>query len=184
MSIAEATYTFVADYLDADAARDLHCWLLENAHWRTERFQLYGRSMVVPRLVAWYGEPGVRYRYSGIDHCADGWPEPLTSVLECVRAEFAPGTNFALLNRYRNGADSIGWHTDNEPGVADPVVSISLGATRRFHLRRNFRAPSVGLNLAHGSLLIHSRDYPHAVPKTRKLVGERISISFRTIVSP
>lgn len=180
-SATDAEYIYVSQYLGGGEAHALLGWLLANADWRTERLKLFGRSIVVPRLVAWYGDPGVSYRYSGIDHDAVGWPPSLASLVRTVRAEFAPGTNFLLVNRYRCGADSMGWHTDDEPALAGPVVSISLGAVRRFHLRTAVDAGTINLDLAHGSLLIHPRDCPHAVPKTRRRVGERINLSFRTI---
>ncbi|MDH3641389.1 MAG: alpha-ketoglutarate-dependent dioxygenase AlkB [Gammaproteobacteria bacterium] len=187
-SIAKPGYTHVADYLGAidgvsGGADGLFEWLLEKTSWRTERLQMFGREVLVPRLVAWYGDPGVTYRYSGIEHCAGGWPSALLPLVESIRSEFAPGVNFLLLNRYRNGADAMGWHTDDEPELADPVVSISLGATRRFHLRAQAGAETLSLDLGHGALLVHGRHWPHAVPRTRKAVGERINLSFRTVVA-
>lgn len=181
-STRELVFAFATDYLAGEDADRLFGWLLENAPWQTERFRLYGRSIEVPRLVAWFGEPGVGYRYSGTDHCAVGWPDRLRCLVERVRAECAPDANFLLLNRYRNGTDSMGWHTDDESEIADPVVSISLGATRRFHLRETADARTECLDLSHGSLLVHGRSCPHAVPKTRRPVGERINLSFRTVV--
>ncbi|MCZ6709770.1 MAG: alpha-ketoglutarate-dependent dioxygenase AlkB [Gammaproteobacteria bacterium] len=174
-------YTYIAGYLGAVEADRLFDWLLANVVWRSERIKLFGRDIEVPRRVAWYGDEGVRYRYSGIDHIALGWPKYLADLVGSVRAEIAPGTNFVLLNRYRHGADSMGWHTDDEPGVAGPVVSISLGAQRRFHLRPAGNGSTIRLDLANGSLLSHPSQCPHAVPKTRKFVGERISLSFRSL---
>jgi alkylated DNA repair dioxygenase AlkB len=178
----ESIYTHVADYLGDDEADELFMWLLGNVEWQTERLTMFGRSIRVPRLVAWYGDPGVRYRYSGIDHCAGGWPRALALVLAKIRRDFAPAANFALLNRYRSGSDSMGWHCDDEPEIADPVVSVSLGASRRLRLRNPAEPGTVGLDLGHGALLVHPRHCPHCIPKTRKPVTERINISFRTVI--
>jgi len=180
-SITEAGYTYVPAYLEKGAATAMLEWLLANVEWRSERFELFGRSVVVPRLVAWFGDAGVTYRYSNIEHRAQGWPWALLPLLDAVRAEFAPAANFLLVNRYRHGSDSMGWHTDDEPEIAGPVVSISLGAVRRFHLRPV--GHSMRLDLGHGSLLIHDRDCPHALPKTRRNVAERVNLSFRTVVA-
>jgi alkylated DNA repair dioxygenase AlkB len=177
----DPTYAYVPGYLGGVEAAGLFDWLLAHAAWQIERINLFGRDIEVPRRVAWYGDPGVRYRYSGIEHTAIGWPKCLVTLVGSIRAEFAPGTNFVLLNRYRHGADSMGWHTDDEPGVAGPVVSISLGAQRRFLLRPDGNRRTISLDLANGSLLRHRGNCPHTIPKTRKPVGERINLSFRSI---
>jgi alkylated DNA repair dioxygenase AlkB len=180
-SIPEAAYTYVSDYLSGPEAALLFDWLLANADWGCERLEMFGRSVAAPRLVAWYGDAGVTYRYSNIAHRAGGWPAVLDPLLARLRAELAPGVNFLLVNRYRHGGDSMGWHIDAEPEVRDPIVSITLGATRRFQLRSVAGAPTVSLDPVHGSALIHGRHCPHALPKTRRRVAERISLSFRTI---
>ena len=181
-SIPEAAYTYVPDYLDAGAGETLSRWLVANADWQTERLNMYGRSIAAPRLVAWYGDPGVSYRYCARDHGTFGWPRALNALVSSLRTDFAPRMNFVLVNRYRSGADSMGWHTDDEPEIAEPVISVTLGAVRRFHLRPAVGCPTIRLDPAHGSLLIHGRDCPHAVPKTRTDVGERINLSFRTVL--
>jgi alkylated DNA repair dioxygenase AlkB len=177
----DPTYTYVPEYLGVVEAAGLFEWLLANVAWQIERINLFGRDIEVPRRVAWYGDPGVRYRYSGLDHSAVGWPRCLATLVDSIRADFAPGTNFVLLNCYRHGADSMGWHTDDEPGIAGPVVSVSLGARRRFLLRADGDRSTISLNLADGSLLVHPGSCPHAIPKTRRPVGERINLSFRSI---
>lgn len=171
-------------YLPADEADDLLSWSLSRVDWRSERIRLFGKAVLVPRLIAWFGDPGICYRYSGIDHIARGWPQELDAVRERICRECSADFNFVLLNRYRDGADSMGWHRDDEPALSGPVASLSLGASRRLRVRVAGRSDSLPLDLGHGALLIHERHLPHALIKTRRRVGERINLSFRTVAPP
>jgi alkylated DNA repair dioxygenase AlkB len=144
-----------------------------------------------PRLTAWYGDATARYSYSGLDLT----PQPWTPALLALRTQVEQATgvtfNSVLLNLYRTGQDSMGWHADDEPELGpEPVIaSISLGATRRFRLRPRHsqqlpHAP-LGLDLPSGSLLVMrgttQQHWQHAVPKTARPVGPRLNLTFRTI---
>jgi alkylated DNA repair dioxygenase AlkB len=157
--------------------------------WQQEEVVIFGQRRLVPRLVAWHGDPEARYTYSGTAH----EPQPWTPTLEAVRARVSAlaGSTFnaVLLNRYRDGRDGMGWHADGEAELgSEPVIaSVSLGATRRFCLRhRRRRTLRFDLPLAHGSLLLMSgrtqHDWLHSVPKTVRPVGERINLTFRRIL--
>ena len=156
--------------------------------WRQEEVTIFGQRRLVPRLVAWHGDPGASYRYSGTDH----HPEPWTPALERVRAKVRElsGVEFnaVLLNLYRDGRDGMGWHADDEPELGrDPVIaSVSLGAPRRFCLRHRRRKDlKLDLELPHGSLLVMAgpmqHHWVHALAKTRRPVGERINLTFRRV---
>lgn len=156
--------------------------------WRQEEVVIFGRPRLVPRLVAWHGEPGARYTYSGTPHK----PLPWTPVLEQVRrrVQELSGRHFnaVLLNLYRDGRDGMGWHSDDEAelGPEPAIASVSLGATRRFCLRhRRRKEMRAELSLPHGSLLLMSgatqRHWVHAVPKTAVRTGERINLTFRRV---
>jgi len=170
-----------------DASR-LFDALRAGIHWRQEEIVIFGQRRRVPRLVAWHGDPGANYRYSGTDHV----PEPWTPELERLRARAGQlsgaAFNAVLLNLYRDGRDGMGWHADDEPELGrDPVIaSVSLGATRRFCLRHRRRKDlRLDVPLTHGSLLIMSgatqHNWVHALPKTATPVGERINLTFRRI---
>ncbi|NJD31443.1 MAG: alpha-ketoglutarate-dependent dioxygenase AlkB [Gammaproteobacteria bacterium] len=160
--------------------------LRSGIEWQQEEVTIFGRPRLVPRLVAWHGDPDARYTYSGTAHD----PLPWTPPLEAIRARLLELTghsfNAVLLNLYRDGRDGMGWHSDDEPELGrDPVIaSVSLGATRRFCMRHRRRKDSrLELPLGHGSLLLMSgptqHHWLHAVPKTRAPVGERINLTFR-----
>lgn len=177
---------------DAFAAESaaLQAALRDTIAWEQHRIRLFGRAIDAPRLSAWHADPGCDYRYSGLQLAA----RPLPPLLEDLRLRIAALTGLrfdsVLLNRYRDGNDSMGWHADDERelGPAPVIASLSLGATRRFLLRRRGDARQrLALELPAGSLLLMEpplqANWLHAVPKTRRPVGERINLTWRQIRS-
>lgn len=169
-------------------ADELLAALLTDISWQQEDIVMFGEPRRVPRLVAWHGDPGTAYTYSGTAH----EPLPWTPVLQGIRDRVQDLTgypfNSVLLNRYRDGRDGMGWHADDELELGrDPVIaSVSLGATRRFKLRhRRLRDAVAAIELAHGDLLLMAgttqHAYVHAVPKTTRPVGERVNLTFRLV---
>lgn len=141
---------------------------------------MYGRSIPVPRQVAWFGDRDVCYRYSGIDHLAQGWSPDTAALRDWLSGEYQVPFNFALLNHYRTGADHMGWHADDERDLVGDVCAISLGATRRLLLEPE-PGQRFGVNLAHGSVIRIPRHWRHCLAKTAKPVAPRISLSYRQI---
>jgi len=169
-------------------ADELLSLLRTRIDWQQENIVIFGERRRVPRLVAWHGDPGTAYTYSGTAHEPLPWIPELQRVRH--RAEELTGYryNSVLLNLYRDGRDGMGWHADDEPELGrEPVIaSVSRGATRRFklrHCRSRFAAST--LDLAHGDLLLMAGQtqhaYVHAVPKTARLVGERVNLTFRWV---
>lgn len=177
-------------FLAADEADPLYQCLLETVEWRQDVICLFGRTVPLPRLQAWYGDVGARYCYSGI--CLE--PIPWLPILQAlnVRVEEATGAEFnsVLINLYRTGQNSNGWHADDEAVLGtDPLVaSLSLGATRRFQLRyKNDKLrPVRSLDLISGSLFFMGagmqQAWQHQIPKTKKKVFPRINLTFRKII--
>ena len=162
--------------------------LLRDVSWRQDHMRLYGKQVALPRLSAWYGDLGMRYTYSGIALEPTTWTPLLLELKARVEAAAETTFNSVLLNRYRSGADYIGWHTDAERSLGeDPIIgSVNFGAERRFLLRRRSdHSSKYAYALGHGSILVMGRGvqqrWQHAVPKTAKRIGERINLTFRTI---
>jgi alkylated DNA repair dioxygenase AlkB len=164
----------------------------ECIRWRQDHIRIHGRSIPLPRLTSWYGEPGVRYRYSGIVNEAIAWDGPLRALAERVAREARTPFNGVLLNLYRDENDGVSWHSDDEPELgAEPVIaSLSLGATRLFQLRhkdsRRNGLPWEELRLGSGSLLVMrgstQRHWQHRLPKQiGRPCGARVNLSFRWI---
>jgi alkylated DNA repair dioxygenase AlkB len=128
--------------LSVETADALFRQLQTEVDWRQER--AYGRPM--PRLNAWFADPGVTYAYSGLRYQGSGWPEWLLPSKQQVETVAGITFNSLLLNRYRDGQDSIGFHTDAEPelGINPIIATLSLGSERRFVLkhRRNIERKS------------------------------------------
>jgi len=162
--------------------------LRQTVAWHQEEILIFGARRLVPRLVAWHGDPGARYTYSGTVHEPLPWTPALERIRHRVHQLSGAHFNAVLLNLYRDGRDGMGWHSDDEPELGpDPVIaSVSLGATRRFCLRhRRRRDLKLDLSLGHGSLLVMAgatqRHWVHAVPKTSRPVGGRINLTFRLV---
>jgi alkylated DNA repair dioxygenase AlkB len=175
------------DALDADAGRSIMADLLQQTRFEQPEIRMMGKSLRTPRLVAWYGDEP--YGYSGLVHPSRPWT-PILDALRALASRLAQSPfNGVLLNLYRDGSDSMGWHSDDEPELgANPVVaSLSLGATRRFRLRhKRDRSLSFGLDLSHGSMLVMSgpiqHHWQHALPKTARAVGARLNLTFRWLL--
>jgi alkylated DNA repair dioxygenase AlkB len=172
-----------AAFLPRAVAHALFAHLRDTVPW--EQSGRPGR--LFPRLTAWYAGPELTYSYSGVTHHALPWTPELRAVK--ARAEAAAGTtwNSLLLNLYRDGRDSIGFHADDEPELGtNPVIgSISLGAERRFVLKHPASGEKREFNLPPGSLLVmggaSQHHWRHGVPKNRKPVGPRINLTFRLV---
>lgn len=180
-------YYFPA-FLSRPEADTLFDELVASIAWQTEELALYGKRILVPRLVAWYGDRGAVYRYSGVHHEPMPWSRRLLELRELVAGATQHSFNSVLANYYRNGNDSMGWHADKEPelGVNPVIASLSFGAARLFKLQHNKQKQIVDVVLEHGSLLLMcgslQHHWRHCVPKTRQAVGGRINLTFRRII--
>jgi alkylated DNA repair dioxygenase AlkB len=157
--------------------------------WQSEEIVLFGRSHVVPRLVAWHGDADAAYTYSGTLHVPSPWAPLLARLRDRVEQLTAHRYNSVLLNLYRGGRDGMGWHADDEPelGPEPAIASVSFGATRRFVLRhRRRRDQRLALDLGHGDVLLMAgttqHQYLHSLPKTARPAGERINLTFRQVM--
>jgi alkylated DNA repair dioxygenase AlkB len=175
-------------WLAPDEAGQMLAALRDELGWEQREIVLFGRRVLQPRLIAWAGHLGYRYSGQTLE------PRPFTPtagrLLERVCADVGARFNHVLVNRYRDGGDSMGLHADDEPELGrDPVVAtVSLGAVRRFVVRpRRQREPERhDLRLGHGALLVMGgscqRHYVHGVPRDAAARGERISLTFRYLL--
>ena len=183
---------YTPDFLDSVDADQLLRQLLDGIEWEQHQVTIFGRQLPAPRLSAWYGDPDARYTYSGLSLIPRPWTEPLSTLKTRIEAVADDAFNSVLLNQYRDGQDSMGWHSDNEPelGPAPTIASLSLGGERHFLLRHKKRQELdlIELPLSHGSLLIMrgptQAHWKHQVPKTRRPVAPRLNLTFRRIVGP
>ena len=177
-------------FLQAEEADALLAALSAEIPWEQHRIRLYGREHASPRLSCWIGDPDAAYTYSRTRFEPRPWPPALQAVRARVEAAAGVAMNSVLANLYRDGADHMGWHADDEPelGPQPVIASLSLGATRRFVLRhRRDPGRKAAIDLTHGSLLVMAGDlqanWQHALNKTARPVGPRVNLTFRRLVA-
>jgi alkylated DNA repair dioxygenase AlkB len=165
--------------------------LITQTPWRQEKVILWAKQFQQPRLVAWYGDPGRNYSYSGIKLTPMPWTGLLQEIRESVETAAAASFNSVLLNYYRNNRDSMGYHSDDEPelGHRPVIASLSLGEERTFVMKHKTDkyAKPFRLRLASGSLLLMKGDtqtyWKHGIIKETRPRGARVNLTFRTILS-
>lgn len=161
--------------------------LKNNVLWKQESMNIYGKRVDFPRLTSWYGDNDKPYSFSGITLNPNPWTKELLEIKNRIEPETNVNFNSVLLNRYRNGSDSISWHTDAEKELGkNPIIaSVNFGATRNFQLRHIETKEKIDIDLSHGCLLIMQGElqhfWQHQIPKTTKPVNERINLTFRVI---
>jgi alkylated DNA repair dioxygenase AlkB len=163
--------------------------LIDEVPWRAESIVVWGRTYPQPRLIAWYGDGGMIYTYSGIQLTPLPWTPMLLDIKSRIEAITRTEFNSVLLNNYRDHRDSMGLHSDDEPELGErPILaSLSLGEERTFILKhkRDKALKPVRLKLASGSLLLMKGDtqryWKHGIDKEKNSCGPRINLTFRRI---
>lgn len=176
-------------WFSPDRARGWFDRLYQEINWSQSRIRMHGKILPVPRLNAWYGDPGRRYTYSGVSFEPLPWTPGLSRLRLELEEQLGYEFNSVLANLYRDGRDSVAWHSDDEPelGLEPVIASISLGSERRFTLRhKHRRQPPLRLDLPPGSLLLMAgatqRCWEHQLAKTAKPVGPRVNLTFRRVI--
>ena len=186
---ADGRAAYDPDFLEPAYADGLLDRLQAEIDWQQEFVNMYGRRLAVPRLTAWYGDPGAVYTYSRIENKPNPWTASLRELRHKLRSSTGIRFNSVLLNHYRNGDDGVSWHADDEPelGPQPVIASVSLGATRTFQLQHNIAKTRRSIPLTHGSLLLMSGPlqhcWKHQVPKERSVRAERINLTFRVVTA-
>lgn len=171
----------------ADQSARLFRQLQQEVDWEQQEISVYGKTHLQPRLVAWYGNAGASYTYSGLTLRPSLWIKPIVEIKRVCETISGTLFNSVLLNLYRDGNDTVGWHSDDEPtlGPNPTIASVSLGTVRRFDLRHKSTKETVKTQLPSGSVLLMSGDlqaeWSHQVPRTKKVDAPRINLTFRSI---
>lgn len=188
LPLPDADIQLYPTFLNSSESDCLQADLTEHIQWRQDSITLFGRSRLQPRLTAWYGDSGKSYTYSNLTMMPTLWIPPLLALKAKVDAVSGVVFNSVLLNLYRDGNDSMGWHSDDEPELGhNPVIgSLSLGGTRRFMLRHRFdKTLKHQVELTSGSFLLMQgatqHHWQHQIPKTKRSVPPRLNLTFRVI---
>lgn len=163
--------------------------LTQEIAWKQEPIWMFGKQVMQPRLTALYGDPERPYGYSGIEMIPVAWTDFLLEIKKAVEQVSEETFTHVLLNYYRHGADSMGWHRDNEKvlGENPTIASVSFGASRAFQLRHyQTKSMKQSIALENGSLLLMKGEcqhhWEHQIPKTKKVLGGRINLTFRKLL--
>ena len=175
-------------FFDVHRSAEMYSELMQQTAWEQPEMIIFGKKHAQAGLSTWYADNGVDYEYSGVVRVA----HPMTPLLDEIRSviQYATNAEFnsVLVNLYRDGKDSVSWHSDNEAinGREPTIASVSLGATRRFDLRHKATKETVRADLEDGSLLVMSglsqHCWVHQIAKTANAVGPRINLTFRRVL--
>lgn len=176
------------DFFNVDESCGLFAALLHNIKWQQSSMKMYGKEIIIPRLTAWYGDAEMHYSYSGIQLQTEPWTEELLQIKQRIESRSGIRFTSVLLNRYRDGNDSVSWHRDNEKVLrVNPVIaSVSFGATRTFKFRHIHDHKLIrSVDLTAGMFILMKNEtqhfWEHTIPKSSKATGERISLTFRIL---
>ena len=164
--------------------------LQRDTPWRSQKITVWGKTYDQPRLMAWYGDPGTNYSYSGIALDPLPWTPRLLVLKRAVDSVAGATFNSVLINYYRDNRDSMGLHSDSEPelGLQPVIASLSLGGPRTLIFKHKSRSDisAVKICLESGSLLLMKGDtqayWKHGINKQSRACAARVNLTFRTIV--
>ena len=188
LDLPDSDIQYFPGFLESALANSYFEQLKEETPWRQDDIRVFGKVYPQPRLTALYADNDKPYHYSNLTMHPIPFTPLLLDIKKRIEAYYTTRFTTCLLNFYRDGRDSNGWHADDEKELGEnPVIaSVSLGASRYFHLKhRENKNLKHKLELEHGSLLLMQgptqHHWLHQIPKTRRPVGERINLTFRVI---
>ena len=177
------------DFLPDQAATTLMDALIAECDWEARTLRVMGKTVTQPRLMAWAGS--VPYHYSGQTLFPIAPGPVLQQLWNDIEGRCKASFNHVVINYYRDGADNVGMHADDEPELGEnpTIVALSLGAKRRFVLERKRKPrgePRTSLWLGHGSLMVMGgtiqHTWRHSLPKVKGECGPRLNITFRNLL--
>lgn len=163
--------------------------LLNEIKWTHDVVKIFGKEITTKRKVAFYGDEGISYKYSGKTKIAENWTDLLFEIKSSVERISGESFNACLLNLYHNGSEAMSWHADNEKEILEKsaIASVSFGAERKFGFRHNSTKEEIYLILENGSLLIMKDEvqqyWKHRLYTNSKINSPRINLTFRRIVN-
>jgi alkylated DNA repair dioxygenase AlkB len=185
--LPDAEIEYHPSLFDSEKSNELFQLLKNEIPWQHDEITVYGKKHFQPRLTSLYGNDGKSYGYSNIIMRPNRWNSLLMFIKNNVESICNENFTTVLLNYYRDGKDSNGWHADNEKELGrNPIIaSVSFGVERVFQLKHNVTNQRQSINLENGSLLVMKgatqHFWKHQIPKSSKEIGARINLTFRII---
>jgi alkylated DNA repair dioxygenase AlkB len=162
--------------------------LLHKMEWANEKVVMFGKEITTKRKVAFYADESIEYTYSNKTKKGLPWTPSLLSIRELVSKHTQQSYNACLLNLYHDGEEGMGWHSDDEREIVpnSSIASLSIGAERKFSFKHKATKETQSLLLQNGSLLEMAgslqQNWWHALPKSKKVNGPRINLTFRQMI--
>ena len=187
-NLQDADLEYYSNFFNHKKSNELFQKLKTEVPWQQDDITVFGKVYAQPRLTALYGNKGKPYGYSNIVMQPHNWSPLIIFIKNEIETVCDQNFTTVLLNNYRNGRDSNGWHADNEKelGRNPTIASVSFGAERVFQMKHNtIKDLKQNIILENGSLLIMKGTtqhfWKHQIPKTAKPIEERINLTFRII---
>ena len=159
--------------------------LIQELPWRQDYITMYGKTHPVPRLQLWMAENNLSYTYSGIKMEGVEFHPLVEKIKRQAEEKSDAKFNSCLINYYRDGSDYVAWHADDEEGLGPVIASVSLGDTRSFKFKHRNGEFKESVDLEGGDLVVMKeplqQHWLHQISKTKKTVGPRINLTFRSI---
>tara|TARA_E500000178_G_C16787895_1_gene646645 strand:- start:58 stop:663 length:606 start_codon:yes stop_codon:yes gene_type:complete len=188
--LRDATIRYYPNFLSKDVADSYFLELQDTIPWQIDPITVFGKTYPQPRMTSLHGHTTDPYGYSGIVMQPKPMTKSLLDIESKIKTYCTEDFTTVLLNLYRTGKDSNGWHADDEPELGkNPIIaSVSFGAERYFHLKhKHDKALRLKFILAHGSLLLMEGTtqhfWKHQIAKTARTIGPRINLTFRKVLT-
>ena len=179
---------YYPEFISEEVSLSLIDQLEKSLRWDADQLIMFGKLVTTRRKVAWVGDPECTYTYSGVKRNPQAWTPELLSMKTRLEKLTQSEFNSCLLNFYHDGADGMGWHSDDEKELdtKSPIASLSLGSTRKFTFRHKINKSTISIFLEDGSALIMNAPtqqfWQHALLKTKTVHTPRINLTFRKII--
>ena len=188
LNLKDAEVTYYPDFFNINEADKYFKSLLEFIEWKQDHITVYRKTYLQPRLTAFYAVNKNSYKYSNITMRPNSFEGDLLEIKNKIETKLKIKFTSCLANLYRDGNDSNGWHADNEKELGNnPIIaSVTFGTERTFSMKhKTEKMLKTKLTLKHGSLLLMQgrtqTNWLHQIPKTKKIIGKRINLTFRII---
>ena len=134
-------------------------YCLSLRRWKKRGFLIFRKNFELPRLVATSDDNNVDYACSKITHNKNALTQTFAQLLANIFFNLKIKFNYILLNIYRNGTKSIGWHSDQKINLCNKIniVMLSLRVRQIFRIKYFQSKKAKYFKLEQGCILLMKR---------------------------